>query len=49
MLPDERVAMIKYHDQDSAGRALALLHGSELLGEVLSVRASPPPALARLA
>ena len=42
LLGDERVAMIKYASVEAARHALANLNGSEVLGELLHVRASPP-------
>lgn len=42
LLGDERVAMVKYATPEGARHALATLNGSEVLGEVLQVRASPP-------
>ncbi|KAL6785046.1 hypothetical protein ACKKBG_A02220 [Auxenochlorella protothecoides x Auxenochlorella symbiontica] len=42
VLPDVRLAMVKFRDAESAARAVATLHGTEVLGEVLAVCASPP-------
>lgn len=42
VLPDERVALIKYATAKSAAAAVGSLNGIEVLGEVLQVRSSPP-------
>jgi len=42
VLPDERVAMIKYTSAEAAAAAVGSLNGIEVLGEVLQVRSSPP-------
>ena len=42
VLADERVAMVKYASSEGARRAIGNLNGSEILGEVLHVRHSPP-------
>jgi hypothetical protein len=41
VLADERVAMVKYASSEGARRAVEL-NGTELLGEILHVRQSPP-------
>ena len=45
VLPDERVAMVKYSSPEAAAAAVGSLNGVEVLGEVLQVRASPPLSL----
>jgi RNA recognition motif-containing protein len=42
VLPDERVALIKYSSAEAAAAAVGSLNGVEVLGEVLQVRSSPP-------
>lgn len=42
VLADERVAMVKYCSSEGARLAVGSLNGTELLGEVLHVRHSPP-------
>ena len=42
VLPDERVALIKYTSAEAAAAAVGSLNGVEVLGEVLQVRATPP-------
>lgn len=42
VLGDERVAMVKYSTPEGARSALASLNGSDVLGEILHVRATPP-------
>ncbi len=42
VLPDERVALIKYASAEAAAAAVGSLNGVEVLGEVLQVRSSPP-------
>ena len=42
VLTDERVAMVKYTTVDGARAAVGSLNGTEVLGEVLHVRHSPP-------
>ncbi|KAL4539612.1 hypothetical protein Ndes2437B_g02024 [Nannochloris sp. 'desiccata'] len=42
VLPDERVALIKYTSPEAAAAAVGSLNGVEVLGEVLQVRSSPP-------
>ena len=46
LLGDERLAMVKFASAEAARHALASLNGSEVLGDVLHVRASPPLPLA---
>ena len=49
VLADERVAMVKYCSTEGARLAVGSLNGSEVLGEVLHVRHSPPlPLHARM-
>ena len=42
VLADERVAMVKYCSPEGARLAVGSLNGTEVLGEVLHVRHSPP-------
>jgi RNA recognition motif-containing protein len=42
VLADERVAMVKYASPEGARLAVGSLNGTEVLGEVLHVRHSPP-------
>lgn len=42
VLADERVAMVKYVSSEGARLAVGNLNGTEVLGEVLHVRHSPP-------
>jgi len=42
VLADERVAMVKYCSSEGARLAVGSLNGTEVLGEVLHVRHSPP-------
>ena len=42
ILPEERIAMVKYASPEAAAAAVGSLNGVEVLGEVLQVRSSPP-------
>lgn len=45
IMGDERIAMVKYYNSTAARRAVGQLDGAEVLGEILQVRASPPPVV----
>jgi RNA recognition motif-containing protein len=43
VLPEQQVAVVKFSSESEAAAAVQSLNGKEYLGEVLSVRSSPPP------